>query len=88
MVASAVRAGYIGGYLDRPLADRTGITGKYDVTLEWTPPSIGTPPSTPIAGGNLSIFTAIRDQLGVKIDAARGPVEVLVVDRIERPEPD
>jgi uncharacterized protein (TIGR03435 family) len=80
---------YIGGYLDRPLADRTGISGKYDVTIEWTPPPTGTGPDrVPIAGDNISIYTAIRDQLGVKIDPARGPVEVLVIDRVERPAPD
>jgi uncharacterized protein (TIGR03435 family) len=80
---------YIGGYLDRPLADRTGITGKYDAKIEWTPPPVGTGPDrVPIAGDNISIYTAIRNQLGVKIDPARGPVEVLVIDRVERPEPD
>lgn len=80
---------YLSGYLDRPLADRTGITGTYDVTLEWTPPPLGTgPEGVPIAGDNISIYTAIRDQLGVKIDSARGPVDVLVIDRLDRPEPD
>ena len=80
---------YLAGYLDRPLADRTGITGKFDVKLEWTPPPMGTGPDrVPIAGENISIFTAIRDQLGVKIDSARGPVEMLVIDQVERPEPD
>ena len=79
---------YIGSYLDRPLDDRTGITGQYDVKLEWTPPALGTgPDSVPIAGDNISIFTAIRDQLGVKLDSGRGPVEMLVIDHIEPPDP-
>ena len=80
--------GYSAGYLDRPLADRTGISGQYDVQLEWTPPALGTGPDrVPIAGDNISIFTALRDQIGVRIDSARGPLEVLVIDGVAKPEP-
>lgn len=85
----AITAEFIAGHLDRPMADRTGLTGLYDVTLEYTPqPPTGMSGNAPVAGENISIFTAIRDQLGVKVDAARGPVEVIVIDQLERPEPD
>jgi uncharacterized protein (TIGR03435 family) len=65
--------------LGRPVSDRTGLAGTWDLTLthgvETTPP--------PDANGP-SIFTALQEQLGLKLDSTTGPVEVLVVDRIER----
>jgi len=65
---------------DRPVRDRTGLTGHYDLTLEWTP--VGTPPD--VASGP-SIFTAIQEQLGLKLEAAKESGESLVIDRVERP---
>jgi uncharacterized protein (TIGR03435 family) len=65
----------------RPVVDRTGLTGRFDFTLTWAP-----------AGSNdteaPSIFTAVQEQLGLKLEPARGPVDVLVIDSAERPTPD
>jgi uncharacterized protein (TIGR03435 family) len=83
--------------LGRPVLDMTGLTGKYDFTLQWTPderrPRLdkqaegrqGTD-STPSAGpSELSIFTAIQEQLGLKLESKKGPVEVLVIDHVDEP---
>lgn len=66
----------------RVVVDRTGLTGYFKFTLEWTPDEL----SADATGG--SIFTALQEQLGLKLEPARGPVEVLVVDRAEPPTPD
>jgi uncharacterized protein (TIGR03435 family) len=63
--------------LERPVVDRTGIEGTFDVDLEWTPEQNIDP--------GPSIFTAIQEQLGLKLESERAPVDVLVVDRVERP---
>ncbi len=67
-------------YEDRPVIDETSLAGRYDFTLRWADEvsreGVGAPPS---------IFTAIREQLGLRMDAVKGPAEVLVVDRVERP---
>lgn len=66
----------------RPVFDKTGLRGVYDFDLKWTP-GLGTDP----AGNAISIFTAIQDQLGLKLESATAPLEVLIVDRAERPTP-
>ena len=83
---------------DRVVVDRTGLKGNYDVLVEWTPdrrpfaaatdlpPGLPVPPP-PLAGGP-SIFTALQEQLGLKLQSERGPVEVLLIDRIEKPRED
>jgi bla regulator protein blaR1 len=72
--------------------DETGLTGKYDFTLQWSPDrgaaDDGPPPpdnsaSTESAG--TSVFTAIREQLGLKLESRKAPVEVLVIDHVEAP---
>lgn len=65
----------------RPVVDRTGLTGRFDFTLNWAPEG-ATDSDAP------SIFTAVQEQLGLKLEPARGPVDVLVVDAAERPTPD
>jgi uncharacterized protein (TIGR03435 family) len=74
--------------LGRVVVDRTGIQGKYDVKLRWTPATEsgsgsadnGTAPDT-----GPSLFTAIQEQLGLKLESSKGPVEVLIVDHAEEP---
>jgi len=77
--------------LGRPVVDRTGLSGIYDLSVKWD--------DAPIADGGLlgwdapaapendrgSIFTAIQDQLGLRLESQRAPVDVIVIDQIERP---
>jgi uncharacterized protein (TIGR03435 family) len=75
--------------------DRTGLTGGFDFTLTWTPDQIpqgqpgppppGAPPLPPIDPNGPSIFTAVQEQLGLKLESTKGPVDVLVIDRAEQP---
>jgi len=76
--------------LGRVVVDQTGIAGRYDVALTWTPEDGETPVSR--GGGGASapeagptIFTAIQEQLGLKLESVKGPVEVLVIDHVEMP---
>jgi uncharacterized protein (TIGR03435 family) len=65
----------------RPVIDQTGMTGEYDIDLTFAPdPAVAT-------GDNVSLFTALQEQLGLKLDATRAPVDVLVIDGAERPGP-
>jgi uncharacterized protein (TIGR03435 family) len=73
----AMRLSYMAG-IDRLVVDKTGLTGKYDFSLEWAFPN-ATDSSAP------SITTAIQEQLGLKLESTKAPVEVLVIDHIERP---
>ena len=59
----------------------------YPVVPQGTPPP-GAPPLPPIDPNGPSIFTALQEQLGLKLDSARGPVDVLAIDRVEQPTPD
>jgi uncharacterized protein (TIGR03435 family) len=82
----AVRTGPIGGLvfalsdlLSRNVVDKTGLSGNYDIDLRWTPDEQqGTPDAGP------TLFTALEEQLGLKLVPAKGPVEIFVVDHVER----
>ena len=65
----------------RPVIDRTALTGGYNVLLKWTP-SLGT--DAPVADA-VSLFTAVQEQLGLKLESGTAPLDVVVIDRIERP---
>lgn len=74
--------------LDRPVVDKTGLVGRYDFDLEWAPDEsqfggdVGAAPSdAPI----LPFFTALEHQLGLRLEATRGPIETIVVDHAEHP---
>jgi uncharacterized protein (TIGR03435 family) len=74
--------------LRRPVNDETGLTGEFDLDMLFAPDSgagalVG-PPPTAVADAP-SLPTALQDDLGMKLDSRRGPVDVLVVDRIDRP---
>ena len=76
------------GRLGRPVVDETGLSGTYDFTLEWTPePNGSTPPEqgaqSEVQGS--TFLEALKEQLGLKLKPTKGPVDVLVVDHIERP---
>ena len=91
---------YLAPKVNRVIVDRTGLTGNFDIELQWTPDNLpprapGAPADQPIRvnGQDVdpngpSLFTAMQEQLGLKLDSTRAPVEVLVVDRIEQPSPD
>jgi uncharacterized protein (TIGR03435 family) len=84
-------------FVGRMVSDKTGLTGGWDLNLTWTPDNMPQrPPGAPdpqINGAAIdpngpSIFTAIQEQLGLKLDSQRGPVDVLVIDKAEHPTPD
>ncbi len=73
----------------RLVVDKTGLAGLYDFKLEWAPDLGPTAPGVsepaPSADPRASLFTAIQEQLGLKLEPARGPVEFIVVDSVDRP---
>jgi len=85
MAAYGVRMGALSGYLSqelhRTVVDKTGLTGNYDFTLKWAPED----PAAESSGDKPTMVTALQEQLGLKLQPARGPVETLVVDHVEMP---
>ena len=78
-------AHFLSTQVDRPVLDATGLQGQYALTLSWfkdRPRATVADPSDPLPGP--TIFEAIQDQLGLKLQPAKGPVDVVVTDRIER----
>jgi uncharacterized protein (TIGR03435 family) len=70
------------------VVDNTGLKGKYDFTLQWTPDEMegghgGDASAT--AGTGPSLYTALQEQLGLRLDSTKGPVETVVVDHVEMP---
>jgi uncharacterized protein (TIGR03435 family) len=87
--------GFLGRMIGREVIDRTGFTGKFDLHLEFAfddaivglphPPQAGDSdqPASPLA--RASIMIALQEQLGLRLESTKGPVEVLVIDRADRP---
>ena len=85
--------------LHRTIIDKTGLTGAYDINLQWTPDQgsggegsppgaaspAGAPTATAPADSGPDLFTAIQEQLGLKLESTKGPADVLIVDHIEKP---
>jgi uncharacterized protein (TIGR03435 family) len=74
-------ADFLSDEVDRPVVDQTGLAASYDITLDWAPDD------TPVANDGAtgpSLFTALQEQLGLKLNPTKGPVDLLVVDRVER----
>jgi uncharacterized protein (TIGR03435 family) len=83
--------------LERTVVDQTGLKGKFDLTLQWTPdPSQGlqpppgslppgAPQPPPVDPNGPSIFTALQEQLGLKLESQKGPVDMIVIDSVEKP---
>ena len=73
--------------LDRPVIDRTGLAGGFDLHLKWTAdvPENAARSGTIADPTSLSIFTAVRDQLGLKLESVKAPVEILVIYHVEHP---
>jgi uncharacterized protein (TIGR03435 family) len=85
--------------LGRSIVDKTDLKGLYDLSMQWTPEmgqgftAAGAPPAGMAAAPALdptgpSIFTALQEQLGLKVDSGKGPVEVLVIDSVQKPSED
>jgi len=80
-------ARYLMPFTDRPVQDRTSLTGRFHVELEWAPAQMGAP-NAPQLQDKPSIFVALQEQLGLKLVADRAPFDVLVIDHIDHPTPD
>ncbi|HUK32405.1 MAG TPA: TIGR03435 family protein [Vicinamibacterales bacterium] len=73
-------AGLFQGTVGRVVVDRTGLHGYFNLEIEWTEDENAT--------DKVSIFTAIQEQLGLKLQSTNGPIDVLVIDHVERPSTD
>ena len=92
---AAALATWLSRQLGRVVIDKTGLKGEYDYKLEWTPEtgeggpeSIGLPPEAPrphVDTNGPSIFTAVQEQLGLRLVSQKGPVEIMVIDSVEKP---
>jgi uncharacterized protein (TIGR03435 family) len=78
--------------LDRPVVDQTGLAGRWDFLLKWTPDEsqftaigIRILPPTDNPNAPPGLFTAIQEQIGLKLEATRAMVDVIVIDKVERP---
>lgn len=69
--------------LGRPVIDQTGLAGRYEFTLNWTADDVAS--SSADAADGPSLFTALQEQLGLKLESTKGPVPLLVVDHAEKP---
>jgi uncharacterized protein (TIGR03435 family) len=78
-------AAALGRVTRRGVIDRTGITGVFDINVELPPlqPEVGV--SDPSVDSGVSVFTVLREQLGLTLESAKAPVEYLVVDAVARP---
>ena len=81
-------ADLLGGSLGQPVTDNTGVIGHFDIRLEWAPTEGELDykhEDRPFDANGPSIFTAIQEQTGLKLEAGKGPIEVFVIDRVQRP---
>jgi uncharacterized protein (TIGR03435 family) len=89
-------ANVLAPFARRVVVDRTELTGTYNLQLSWTPqgprtqgpPADGAPALPPVDADGASLFASIQEQLGLKLEPTRAPLEVVVIDRVERPSPD
>ena len=79
-------ANTLASYVGRPVIDRTGLDGLFEFELSWLQANQTFAPAS--ANDGPSLFTALQEQLGLKLEPNRGPVEVLVIESVERPTPD
>jgi uncharacterized protein (TIGR03435 family) len=79
-------------FVQRPVRNETRLDGLFDFSLKWQYEPLAGPTATgrvtPFDPNMPDLYTALQEQLGLKLDRARGPVDVVVVDRISRPSPD
>ena len=82
----SVLATHVSTAVDRIVQDRTGLAGGFDFELAWSGSGLKAAPGAP--SELPSVFTALQEQLGLKLEPSRGPIDVLVIDSVERPTPD
>jgi uncharacterized protein (TIGR03435 family) len=93
VVTLAIFGNMLAGLVGRPVVDRTGVSGHFNITLEYTPEagitSVGPPDAqtqaSPPGRDAPSLFTALQEQLGLKLESTRAPVDVLVIDKVSPP---
>jgi len=83
--ALAVLAFELSWRLGRPVIDQTGLRGRYELTLNWTEDDGPSPAPASDASNAPSLFTAIQEQLGLRLDPTKGPTPVLIIDHAEKP---
>ena len=75
--------------LKRPVKDETGLQGEFAFTLEWTPGlAESDAESKDRSASKPSLFAAVQEQLGLKLESTKGPIEVFVIDHVEKPSED
>jgi uncharacterized protein (TIGR03435 family) len=83
-IPMSVFAYYFASRAGRTIIDKTGLKGKYDLSLKWTPDD--QPPADNGSGDRApDLFTALQEQLGLKLEPSKGPVDTLVIDHVEMP---
>jgi uncharacterized protein (TIGR03435 family) len=75
---------FLTGQTQRVVIDRTGLSGAWDFDLTFAPPEVAADANRDLP----SLFTALQEQLGLKLEPSRGPVDVFVIDSVKRPTPD
>jgi uncharacterized protein (TIGR03435 family) len=83
----AALARYLEAQVGRRVIDKTGLTGNYDVTITYLEEAISLPPGAQRKEGP-ALFTALQEQLGLRLESSRGPVDVMVIDSAHEPTPD
>jgi uncharacterized protein (TIGR03435 family) len=96
-VSIARMADVLANLMDRPVIDMTGLSGTFDIELNWAPdasepnrfmkelgPGPNPEPAHAESSDNPSIFVALQEQLGLRLEAKKSPVEILVIDHIEK----
>jgi bla regulator protein BlaR1 len=85
-------ANQLSNAIGRTVLDKTGLTGQYDIKLEFTPedgpghgPGDGPEAAPPPDAAAPSVFTAVQEQLGLKLESSKGPVQIIIIDRVEKP---
>ena len=71
--------------LGRPVFDKTGLSGSFDFKLDYAAVEVQRDPNSAATAAAADIFAAIQEQLGLRLEASKAPIDVLVVDKIEKP---
>ncbi|HEV3332232.1 MAG TPA: TIGR03435 family protein [Bryobacteraceae bacterium] len=77
--------GFRAGEVDRPVVNRTGLSGTFDFILDTTPISLPGGNASPPDQQGASFLTTVREQLGLKLESSKGPIRTLIIDHVERP---